>query len=310
MFISRLLQVIEKYDPFGENRINGFKAMYLFILLCLFYFFFNITKPYFYYFYVPITAFSAELLGITLKKKYQYLIIAIFGSAISIYIFNILLPLREFFIVFVFFYSIGLYYFVLHTNRHLRTIVAIVLSLAAYSLLYSANNNYNYINALNYFVYSMAAGLIMVVGLLLLPKKCYFYNWRKAFIFTLLDLDAIAESIFLDNKNPPSSLGIMMMQKYSNMISKKDNFFSVAKITLLTFDLVMYQSYLLAFKKNIPIEYVQIYRRYLKLLQAACRLKKPLFLKNKENLELSHTHELRMIKKVIQSWNYLCLLKS
>ncbi|WP_240610456.1 hypothetical protein [Legionella qingyii] len=60
MFISKLIRIIEDYDPYGNHRVNGVKVTYVLLILFAVNFIFSIPNPYFYYFYIPITAMAAE----------------------------------------------------------------------------------------------------------------------------------------------------------------------------------------------------------------------------------------------------------
>ncbi len=65
MFISNLIRTIEAYDPYGLHRLNGTKVVYVLLTLFIVNLLFDIPNPYFYFFYVPITAMSAEVVGNT-----------------------------------------------------------------------------------------------------------------------------------------------------------------------------------------------------------------------------------------------------
>ena len=73
MYISRLKDIVDTYDRFCIHRINGLKAFFVLELMFLFHFIYTVPNPYFYYFYVPLTAFAAELAGNSLEEKSLFL---------------------------------------------------------------------------------------------------------------------------------------------------------------------------------------------------------------------------------------------
>lgn len=306
MFISPLADRVQRYDIYGECRVNGLKAVYLFSLLCVIYFISNIHSPYFYYFYVAFIAFSAEIIGNTLKNKILFLCLTLLGSAVSIFLFDLLLPYRFFFIMFAFVYSAALYFLVIQTKKSMLPIVALMLGLAAYSLIYKQTNTNLYV-AFNHFLQTILALLIMLIGLLLFPKTYYLAIWRRAFLATLTFLEDAATMIEKQEVTVfPACPSMAIMDRYRKMLPTNARFYSVIKITLLTFDLIMYQAYLISFKQRLRIEYVLVFRRYIKRLRIACQKRKPLLITKKERDLLNETHALRILVKIIHSWNYLC----
>lgn len=123
MFISKLSNLVESYDQYGSHRINGLKATYLLSVLIAFNMFFTIPNPYFYYFYLPITALIAEVAGETVKEKYLQLFYCIITSVITVFVFNIFAPYWYFFIL-AFFYSLFLYLTWIESKHHALGLVA------------------------------------------------------------------------------------------------------------------------------------------------------------------------------------------
>ena len=179
MFISQLKNSLNNYDPFGEHRVNGLKAVLVLELLFLFNFFYSIPNPYFYYFYVPLTAFAAEIAGTTLKDKFVFYFFSVMGAILAVFIFNLASSNKTFFVIVVLLYSLLLYWVAIYKLRSLFVPVPLILSLAAYSLLYSASDNNFYI-ALNHSLQSFVAMLVVMIGLVLFPRSYYLWIWRKS----------------------------------------------------------------------------------------------------------------------------------
>ena len=72
MFFSKLTHIIERYDRYGIHRLNGFKVVYILLILFLFNALFDIQNAYFYFFYIPITAMAAEVMGERVEQKYTF----------------------------------------------------------------------------------------------------------------------------------------------------------------------------------------------------------------------------------------------
>ena len=70
MFISRLSNVVETYDPYGIHRVNGVKAAYLLLVLFTVNLIYSVPDPYFYFFYAPLIAMAAEVFGETLEERF------------------------------------------------------------------------------------------------------------------------------------------------------------------------------------------------------------------------------------------------
>lgn len=306
MSISQLKDKIEHYDRYGVHRINGLKALYIVELLLLFELFSSMVHPYFYYFFAPLTCFTAEMTGNTLEEKYWGLFWCLIALTIAIFFFGVFSIYKTFFIFFVFFFSSGFYYLVLRYDANLLVIVPLVLGVASYSLTYLKTNSNFYI-ALNHGLYTSTAMAIIFAGLFLFPKTYYLSIWKRALLevihqlkfFCTKWLEGQAQSI-------PIVAGMVIMERYTHMMPKK-NGYTVMKITGLMFELIMLTSYLLTFEKNLPLASIQILHDYLNKLYESCKLNKPLILRQSEIKTLQASRELVVLYKVIMSWNYLCV---
>ena len=110
MFISQLKNKLAIYDRYGEHRINGLKAVFILELLFLFNCVYTVPNPFFYFFFVPMSAFAAEIAGTCLAEKYLFLFFTIMGSTLAIFLFGLLSVYKLFFIFFVFAYSLLIYF--------------------------------------------------------------------------------------------------------------------------------------------------------------------------------------------------------
>jgi hypothetical protein len=83
-------------------------------------------------------------------------------------------------------------------------------------------------------------------------------------------------------------------------------YFSVLKITLLSFTLVTALAYLMAFRSQLRLNFIELFHNYICRLRHACQTKAILLLDPDEIIQLQETHELRTLYKLILSWNHLC----
>jgi hypothetical protein len=306
MFISQLKDKLHAYDKYGEHRTNGLKILFILQLLFLFNYIYSVHNPYFYFFYVPLTAFTAEILGNTLEEKYLFLLFTITGCAISIFLFGLFSVYKLFFVFFVFFYSLFLYYLVIHHLKKMLALVPLILSLAVYSLIYE-NADSNFYIALNHMLETLVAMGLIFIGLYLFPKKYYFIIWQRAFLEVLTKLEFLTQELYEERiETIPVFSGIIIMGKYSKMLPHSIHYYSVLKITLLAFELIMSLSYILSFRKKIKTAYIKVFNHYLKLMLEACKKKRPVFISNHDHILLKQSHELKVLRRLILSWNYLC----
>ena len=306
MFISQLKDKLHAYDLYGEHRTNGLKILFVLQFLFLFNFIYTVSNPYFYFFYVPLTAFTAEILGRTLEEKYLFLFATITGCAVSIFFFGLFSVYKLFFVFFVFFYSIFLYYLVIHYLKKMLALVPLILSLAVYSLIYD-NADSNFYIALNNILKTLAAMVLIFIALYLFPKKYYFKIWQRAFIDVLTKLEFLSAQLARkESKTVPIFAGVIVMERYSKMLSRSMNYYSVLKITLLAYELILFLSYLFTFRKKIETDEINAFNFYLKLVLESCKNKQAVLLTAQDLILLKQSRELKTLSQLILSWNYLC----
>ncbi len=306
MFISQLKNSLNTYDRFYEHRINGLKAVFVLELLFLFNFIYTIPNPYFYYFYIPLTAFAAEVAGNTLSEKYLFYFYTVIGSIITIFLFGVISSYKSIFVIFVFFYSLFIYLIAVYKFKNIFIPAPIILSLGAYSLIYGLNDSNFYI-ALNHALQTIVAMIIVFIGLLFFPKYYYFCIWRNGFDDVLTKIEELTAQISQGNHiTIPIIPGTIIMERYSKMLSSRTKKFSILKITLLSFDLVMSVSYLASFQNQLRAPYIIFLHRYILALKEAYKKRMPLSI-NEHDLQIfNETHELKVLHQLILSWNYLC----
>lgn len=234
MCISKLINIIEEYDMYLEHRINGLKAVYVLLVLFIFNMVYTIPNPYFNYFYLPITALGAEVIGETVKAKHLLFFYTVFGSIVSVFLFNITIVYPILFLFFVFFYSLLLYFIALHYLKILFVPVPLILSLAIYSLVYGQTST-NFYVALNNGLVTLLAMLIIMASLLFFPLKYYLRAWQRALKFLLKQI-LINFELIHNNQEIKIELvqpHLIMMFRYANMLPRKIPVFKVLKINLL-----------------------------------------------------------------------------
>jgi hypothetical protein len=295
--LDRIRHQIETYDKYGEYRINALKGVYIFFILAMVNMIYGVSNPYFNFFYLPLTALTAEMVGETKKSKYWLFFHVTMGAIIAVFLFNILVPYPLFFVLFVFVYSFLHYIIALHVIKNIFFPIPIVLSLAAYSLVYGEINTDIYI-ALNNALISLIAMFVIMAALLLFPSYYYFKAWWRAYI---LLLKQILENLnHVQNNQPITTLvrgHFIKVIQYSQMLSRKFPIFSILKINVLVNELRIFSSV-------IDQEEVKIDSNDLNSLIANLNF----FIESVEKKSLCSVsnEKNRALQKMIYSWNYLC----
>lgn len=301
MFISKLADKIAQYDRYGESRANGIKAVFLAELMFGFNAIFSIPHPYFYYFFVPLNMILAENLGTDLKEKYLFFILAMLSSASTIFGFYLLSSFKVIFLVFVFAYSLGLYYLFLSKFKKVLLLAPFILSMGAYSLEFV--QYHDFYTALNHILVGLLAMMIMLVGLWLFPKTYYLGIWRRAFIELMSSIHQIA-SVMLSSKSTtmPVVPSILIMKQYAKMLPKTMRNYSVLKINFLGFDLLMQLAYHASLGKAYTSTELVLLKDVTADLSQAVKHKQAVLMLP----ELRASHSLRFLYRLVLSWNYLC----
>ena len=186
-------------------------------------------------------------------------------------------------------------------------IVPLILSLASYSLIYGEFADSNFYVALNHALQTVAASAVIFAGLYVFPKKYYLAIWHRAFCEVVVNLESLCAKICRGEANEITIFsGIIVMERYSKMLPRQVKYYSILRITLLVYELILTMSYLLSFQKQLRMEYVKVLHKYLAQLSAVCINKKVIVITQQERSLFKETHELRILHQLILSWNYLC----
>jgi len=298
MSISRQTRILENYDPYGIHRVNGIKVLYIVCVLFGVNFVVGIPNPYFYFFYAPLTALFAEVLGTTLKEKYQFFIFSALGSCCMIFIFDTLRVYPLLFLLFGFTGSLSLYLIILKKNRRFMPIIPIILSLSAYSLLYQQGHGNFYIILRNATI-ELVAILIILGALSLFPTDYYYRIWLRAFLALvtntsknfLLTKKQKSHQIELIHRDPVNLL------EYSGLISRQLPTYSIMKITFLMNRLYILSCAATTQHLQLDDDILYLTIQHLRQLRKAIRQEKPC-----QPIE-DHAQPL---SQLIRSWNYLC----
>lgn len=299
MFISRLIQTIECYDPYGLHRLNGMKVVYVLFILFLFNFFLNIPNVYFYYFYVPITAMSVEVVYERIKDKYYAFIATVLGTCLMVLLFDLFSPFPLFFLFAVFVCAALLYLMALRWLGFFMPLVPIILSLAAYSLLYP-DLNINLRMAIDNLLTTLFALCIVLLSLWSFPLSYYYRLWLRAFLCLLEEI--LQNLVLIEKKRKPQPTLVQGHTKhlivFSSLLSRKLPVFTILRLNFLInrlhLESCVEQSPLIALQsKELRVLIVQI-----KGFIMAVKSERP--------YRLSESHN-DVFLKLVKTWNTLCL---
>ncbi|QMT61103.1 hypothetical protein [Legionella sp. PC997] len=298
MFISKLIRIIEDYDPYGNHRVNGVKVTYVLLILFAVNFIFSIPNPYFYYFYIPITAMAAEVAGDTIQRKNLLLFYCIWWSVISAFLFDIL-SISAFFPIFAFFYSFFLYMVAIKSRMHTIVIAPVALSLGAYSLLYKEINTSFYAiinNCLNTFI----AMAIVFAALVFFPRSYYYRLWLRALLLLIAQIIEHL-SLMVERKNiifNPVRGHTNHLIRYASMLPQTFPLRSIWRINLLINHLHLVVCVIESETIILESEKINLFIEQLNTLKEAIEKEQP--------CKLAET-PWSILNKLISSWNYLCL---
>ena len=234
MYISKLIHTIENYDPYGIHRLNGVKVVYVLLLLFLVNMFANIPNVYFHYFYIPITAMSAEVQFHRVEDKFRAFTFTMLGTVGMAFLFNLLNPYPLFFLLAIFVVAGALYVQTILRKPMLAPFVPVIFSLAAYSLSYPNLNDNIYMLLLNASK-SLLAWVIILSALLFFPLSLYYRIWLRA--FTLLLHETRNNWQIINQKHAPEVAVLLghtsQMVNFAQMLPRTLPTFTILKINLL-----------------------------------------------------------------------------
>lgn len=294
MFISKLSKIVEEYDKYGEHRINGLKAVYVLLMLFLVNLVYTIPNPYFNYFYIPITALSAEVVGDKIKSKYLLFFYTVIGSIISLFLFDVTVIYPLVFLFFVFFYTMALYFAAIHLTKNLVITVPLILSLAVYSLVYGQINT-NFYQALNNSLITLLAMIVIMASMLFFPLSYYFRAWVRAFCLMLKQILSNFESLRNNEilKTELVQTHLIMMHRFANFLPRKMPTYNILKINLLMNDLRLRSSVTVNQSLSEIEDMITGLRRLISAVEQSKEC--PTYVTNPKSLN-----------KIISTWNRLC----
>lgn len=297
MFISPLIDKINAYDPYRIHYCNGLRAVIaLFSLFCIQYFY-GVNNPYFYFFYIPITCLSLELLGETSLEKTKIYLQSVIWSALGVALFCLTAhhPFLE--LVVVFSFSLLVYYVFIKHYPYPLVSAATILSLSAYGLNYE---NLNIYNVCNHFGVTLFAGFIIAGVLNLMPQKIYFQIWYRLFNHSLLLVSELIESKTPKDKAMQVFSLFPLQLRYARMHRKKHIRLLKTTSALHTFiehyvAIKIYPDYFYENQRTIQknLNYLSYHVQH----HSPCLL---------ELFTQSNTTEI-MLYKVAKDWNELCI---
>lgn len=298
MYISELSSIIEAYDPYGVHRVNGVKAVYVLLILFGVNMICSIPNPYFYYFYIPMTAMTAEVAGDNSRRKNKLLFYCILWSITSAFLFG-LLSMWPFFPVFAFFYSLFLYLIAINSRMHTIIVAPIALSLGAYSLLYDSISTSLY-SMLNNCLNTFIAMIVVFAALAFFPRSYYYRLWLRAL---LLLMTQIIEhlSFMIESRRivfDPVQGHTTHLVRYASMLPRRFPLHIIWKINLLMNQLHLIICVTEANTIMMDSEQMKLLRQQLLVFKQAIEQERP--------CELQQTPWI-ILNKLTHSWNYLCL---
>lgn len=294
MFTSKLTRILDAHDPFGIFLVHGIKVVYVLLLLFAVNGLFNIPHSYFYFFYIPLTAMTAEVQGTTLPLKYTFFIGVTLGSILMIMIFNLLFPEPLVFLFFAFVLTFLLYAYILKKPNQLFW-VPIILSLVSYSLNYRAINGAPLI-IINHAITTLIAMFVVLGALILFPLTFYYRIWLRA-LRSVVDL---CLKNFLTRQAGQTTVTdipayIVHLRTYANMLPYNLPTYSILKITFL-----IHKLYLMSCVSwtPVPIFTEQHIQNIIIDLQQFL-----IAIEREETCIVVNDHD-NMVQKMIHSWNY------
>lgn len=294
MYISKLKHIIDKHDIYGIHRINGLKVVYVYILLAIVNALFTIPNPYFFFFYLPLTAYAADITTNSIHDKYIFYINTIIGTCIAITLFNMFKPYPLFFYLSVFVTSVLLYFYALNKQRNILPFIPIILSLASYSMLYPEISQNLKMLLANIWL-TILAMLIVLGGNLLFPLSYYYRAWLRAFLLNCRDIlnivNRLAEGEKVEFSIRREHLRSMLM--FAKMLPLNFPSFTVLRINLLLQDLYFECIYKLT---NNSVNLANLQKNIRQLIIA---------IENEKPCTLVTADE-PTLNKIASAWNRLC----
>ncbi|MDX2345955.1 MAG: hypothetical protein QNK11_03675, partial [Legionella sp.] len=244
------------------------------------------------------TAMTAEVMMPRIQDKYRAFVYTIMGSCLMVILFNMFRPYPLFFFVAVFAATASLYLMALHRVRMMLPLVPIMLSLAAYSLLYPTLNANLKMLLENLFT-TFVAMLVIISALLLFPLSYYYRLWLRAF---RLACQALLANLLLIYQKQHVTVSlfeedIKYMLDFSNMLPRKLPVYSILKINLLIHQLKNQSEVKESVLMHLDDKSLASLIQNVKLLIQAIEKETPCDLIFMQDA---------IFTKLIQTWNHVC----
>lgn len=295
MFISKLTRILDQHDPLGIFRVHGIKVLYISLVLFGVNGLISVPHSYFYFFYVPITAMTAEVQGTTLQQKYVFFTGVTLGSLLIISLFNLFFPFPIFFLFFSFVITFLLYIYVLQDNNKLFW-VPIILSLASYSLNYRAFNGTPF-DILNNAITIFVSMLVILCSLVLFPLSFYYRVWLRAF-HKVVDLSLKNFLILQSGASTVTDIpaNIVHLRAYAGMLPRCFPTYSILNMTFQIHKLYLASCVYWAPKPLFTTQEIAEIVQHLRQLVLAIEQEKTCYIAKGSHKTTVH--------KIIHSWNY------
>jgi hypothetical protein len=179
-----------------------------------------------------------------------------------------------------------------------------ILSMSSYSLIY--NQSHDFYIGLNRVLIGFVSMGIILVGLWFFPKMYYLSVWRKALKELMTQIQYYTEQMLtMPLASFPLIPDILIAKQYAQMLPKKMRYFSVVKITFLSFDILMQLAYFVTLPEKCSQYDLKLLHDFAGQFATAIQKKQPLLF-TAEQTQAIDTSIIREMKTLTHSWNYLC----
>lgn len=313
MFTLKLVKWFNRYDLYGEYRLNAFKGLFVLIIL----FGLNVIfKPYNSgYYFVTFGAYTvmAEMLTVNPRKKILSVIIYSTILAFSLVVLGLLSVFPFCYLAFAFIFIAVLYSIVLYKFESFYLAATLIVVLAILLSDGASNNFYVELNNLITMFFSL---LVIIVLILVFPKSYYYRIWLRAFFLELQSINHKLELLIdnLANEAPITPhiapAHIVKMNQYSQLLPKQIYSYStlrinVALISLLGFIALINTSYVVS-KEVVLLK--SFHTQLSDFLFAVTNEHVFNFVYNPAFAECrAYRHAYHRFTIIVNSWNRLCL---
>lgn len=309
MFISKLGNLLDSYDIYGEYRVNALKILYIIIILFICNLIFAPHHAILNFILIPILAILIETTLVGARLKIIGTIVFCILSAATMLVYDLTYQHPTLFTVIVLFSSILIYYLSITKYPYLFGAEPFILCIGFLSGHKAGNSNlYEAFNGLT----TLAFGVLLILGLLILfPRWFYYRLWLRAFYFSVVGIRDTLELSLEDQRSKFTRLHrhLIKMDQYAKTVGHQRYNFSLTKINLCICKLCGY----IVISENINMidRQLRIQRgvEILNTLITAIASDKP-FMGDLDKIISNYHDESSLVgvyfKNIILSWNNLC----